>query len=123
MAKAPKKPKAVKPGFVEPSYRDTVTPELIERIESGRSLLDVCKDSDMPDAKSVYNWMNADPEYRSMITRAREFGYLERGERAVSAAKEADVPQKEIARQQKVHVSNISGKYIKAKKERTAGVI
>jgi hypothetical protein len=83
-----------KPAWKEPNYRDTVTPALVERIESGRSLHDVCKDKDMPSAVSVYEWMADDPAFKLTITRARETGYFDRAERAVAAAKEASDPQK-----------------------------
>jgi len=93
MAKPPKgrKPLAA---YSEPSYRDTVTPDLVERIESGRSLLDVCKDADMPNVKTVYGWMKDSPEFDATITRARELGYHERAERAVYDAKTAEDAQK-----------------------------
>ena len=78
-----------KPAYKEPNYRDTITPDLIERIESGRSLWDVCKDSDMPHVNTIYEWMADDPAYKAKITRARETGYHERAERAVVAAKDA----------------------------------
>ena len=42
------------------------------RISEGESLRDICKDDDMPSRMSVYRWLQANPEFCDLYTRARE---------------------------------------------------
>lgn len=50
------------------------TPELIDeiciRIASGRSLLSVSKDDDMPDHATIWRWMHAEEDFRDKYARA-----------------------------------------------------
>ena len=63
-------------GIGRPSKR---TPEVIERIITGLSkgtpLTIICEAEDMPTARAVNDWMNADEELFSAIARAREAGF------------------------------------------------
>jgi hypothetical protein len=67
---------------------------ILALLADGESLNAICRRSDMVSARTVYNWIDADPAFASQITRAREVGYLLRAERAVDAAKAADDPAK-----------------------------
>lgn len=49
-----------------------VVQELCERIASGRSVAEVCRDPDMPDAKTVWLWNLKSPEFSHALSRARE---------------------------------------------------
>jgi DNA-binding NarL/FixJ family response regulator len=64
--------------------------EILALLADGESLNAICKRKGMPSARSVYNWINDDPEFASQVTRARECGYLLRAERAVEAAQIAE---------------------------------
>ena len=64
--------------------------QILALLADGQSLNSICKREDMVSARSVYNWIDADPEFASQVTRAREVGYLLRAERAVEEAKNAD---------------------------------
>jgi hypothetical protein len=63
---------------------------ILALLADGESLNAICKRENMVSARTVYNWIDADPEFASQITRAREVGYLLRAERAVAAAQVAD---------------------------------
>jgi hypothetical protein len=64
--------------------------QILALLGEGESLAAICRRDDMPSARSVYNWVDDDPEFASQVTRAREIGYLLRAERAVEEAKSAD---------------------------------
>ena len=49
--------------------------EICERIANGEPLRQICRDEHMPNWSTVYNWINADPEFAQHIARARELGY------------------------------------------------
>lgn len=70
------------------------TPELIEaiceRLAQGEALVTICKSPDMPSARSVQNWQEADEAILSQIMRAREIGLHNRAEKAVLDAKTAE---------------------------------
>lgn len=67
-----------------------VVEELCIRLAEGRGLAAVCRDDDMPSVRSVQTWINDDAEFAAQIMRAREAGYMIRGEGAVEAAKTAE---------------------------------
>jgi hypothetical protein len=52
------------------------TPEIAnaicEQMISGRDLLDICGDLDMPSRSSVYRWLHDYPEFEAQYARARE---------------------------------------------------
>jgi hypothetical protein len=74
---------------MDSSLKDATSEELCARLAEGRSLVSVCRDSDMPSVRSVQVWMNDDEQFAAQITRAREAGYLIRGDKAVEDAKSA----------------------------------
>lgn len=75
---------------MDSSYKDAVREELCNRLAEGNSLVSVCKADDMPSVRSVQTWMADDDEFAAQVTRAREAGFLIRGEEAVEAAKIAE---------------------------------
>ena len=74
---------------MDSSLKTATTEELCSRLAEGQSLVAVCAADDMPSVRSVQTWMADDPAFAAQVTRAREAGYLIRGERAVEAAKVA----------------------------------
>ena len=75
---------------MDSSLKEAAREALCERLADGESLVAICRDANMPSVRSVQTWMNDDADFAAQITRAREAGYLIRGERAVEAAKMAD---------------------------------
>lgn len=69
----------------------TVVDELCERIASGRSVVDVCSDKDMPDAATVYRRMAKNPEFAASIARAREAQQDAEAEKIVTMADKATI--------------------------------
>lgn len=82
-----KKPKAKKPAvkILEPDeiipprkagrpsgYNETTAAEICHRMINGESLTAICKDAHMPSRVTVYDWMEAHPEFRTRCVRARE---------------------------------------------------
>lgn len=75
------------------AFRLAVQEELFEALADGQSLVAVCKRDGMPSVRTVQHWANGDEEFASQLTRAREAGYLIRGDRAVENAKAAEDAQ------------------------------
>lgn len=75
---------------MDQSFKDAVREELCDRLSEGNSLVAVCRADDMPSVRSVQTWMTDDPDFAAQVTRAREAGFLIRGEKAVEAAKTAE---------------------------------
>lgn len=72
------------------AFRQAIQDDLFEALSDGQSLVAVCKREGMPSVRTVQHWANGDEEFASQLTRAREAGYLIRGERAVESAKDAE---------------------------------
>lgn len=53
-------------------YSDSLVEEFVRRVASGRSILSVCGDLDMPSDTTVYRWRQEKPAFRDKITQARE---------------------------------------------------
>lgn len=75
---------------MDQSFKDAVREELCDRLSEGNSLVAVCRADDMPSVRSVQTWMTDDPDFAAQVMRAREAGFLIRGEKAVEAAKTAE---------------------------------
>lgn len=71
------------------NLKEATAEELCERLAIGRSLVSVCRDEGMPSVRSVQVWMNDDEDFAAQVMRAREAGYLIRGDNAVEEAKAA----------------------------------
>ena len=54
------------------SYSDAFADEICDRMLDGESLVQICKDPDMPSRASVYRWMDARPDFEARCARARE---------------------------------------------------
>lgn len=53
-------------------YSDEMADEFCRRVASGRSVLAVCADMDMPSDTTVYRWRQEKPEFRDKLTCARD---------------------------------------------------
>jgi hypothetical protein len=56
------------------SFADDMVEELLERTEKGEPLSKVCADSRMPGRRTVYEWIDADPEFAARFRAARARG-------------------------------------------------
>jgi hypothetical protein len=88
--KAPSPPRAEKARVGRPSKR---TPAIVERIcarlSLGEPLAQICRDADMPDVSTVWDWSKDDPGISQSIARARELGF---DALAAEALRIADTP-------------------------------
>ena len=71
--------RAKKPRAQPVLYTEEVAAEFCERIAAGRVVAQVCRDPDMPHWRTVYKWMEQQPEFEAGVARAREIaaGILE----------------------------------------------
>ena len=63
---------------------------IIAQLAEGNSLNKICREDGMPDRRTVQRWQEADTEFDAAITRAREYGFHSRAERAVEDAQTAE---------------------------------
>lgn len=57
-------------------YSDEIAQRILDQLESGRGLADVCSDDGMPSASTVRNWVMDDREgFRARYRRARDIGH------------------------------------------------
>jgi hypothetical protein len=61
---------------------DTVRETIIAELETGRSLLSICKDEGMPSRSTVQRWQKDDADFDAAVTRAREDGFHHLAEQA-----------------------------------------
>jgi hypothetical protein len=58
------------------SYTLEIAREICERLESGEPLAAICRDEDMPAARTVYDWREADLDgFSAAFARARAIGF------------------------------------------------
>jgi hypothetical protein len=70
-------PKAEQPDAESKSPTAQAKPQkdqIIERIANGEPLRAICRDSNMPAWRTVYDWIAADKEFAALIAHAREIG-------------------------------------------------
>lgn len=53
-------------------YSDDLATEFCRRVASGRSVLSVCADLDMPSDTTAYRWRQEKPEFRDKLALARD---------------------------------------------------
>lgn len=68
------------------SYSDELAEEFCRRIRSGRNLINVCEDEDMPDDSTISRWMGRRPDFAVRIIAAREILGERYAEMALSEA-------------------------------------
>lgn len=57
------------------TYNEDTAFEIIERLAGGEPLAQICRDPDMPQLRTVYNWQEAQPDFKARFARAREDGF------------------------------------------------
>ena len=58
-------------GFVAYQDKNLIMDRIMAELETGRSLVQVCKDSGMPDRETVSRWMRDEPGYAAKYAYAR----------------------------------------------------
>jgi hypothetical protein len=58
-------------GFVAYSDKNAIMDSIMAQLETGRSLVQVCKDPGMPDRETVSRWMRDEPGYAAKYAYAR----------------------------------------------------
>ena len=58
-------------GFVAYQDKNSIMDRIMAELETGRSLVQVCKDDGMPDRETVSRWMRDDPAYAAKYAYAR----------------------------------------------------
>ena len=57
---------------VHSTYTAEKADEFCKRLASGRTVRSICSDTDMPDTKTIYLWMQQNPDFLQQYVRAKE---------------------------------------------------
>lgn len=83
------KSKAEKKPTGRPSkFSDQLFEEICERLSNGEPLRQICRDDHIPNATTVYNWLESDESLSQRFARAREKGFDAIAESALAIADE-----------------------------------
>lgn len=80
--------------MAEHKYSDEIIDELLERLEAGKSLSEICRDPRMPNRRTVYRWQRAGDELSERIIDALDVGYDEFAEETLRLVAECECPHK-----------------------------
>lgn len=58
----------------EGDAKRAVQDRIIDEMSEGRTLSEICRQEGMPKRRTVYDWIDADPEFAKQMDRAREIG-------------------------------------------------
>ena len=53
-------------------YSEAIASEICEELAKGRSLRSICSSHSMPTDRTVYRWLEAEPDFRQQYAHARE---------------------------------------------------
>lgn len=67
-------------------FSEKVATEICQRISRGETLRSICREEQMPHWNTVYDWMEAHPDFSVRIRRARETGFDAIAEEALEIA-------------------------------------
>lgn len=56
------------------TYNEDQANQIAERLSDGEPLRQICRDPNMPQWRTVYDWIAAHPDFAARIARARELG-------------------------------------------------
>jgi hypothetical protein len=66
----------ISPKLGRPTVRtEAAIVEILERVEQGEPILKICRDEHLPAARSVYRWLDEDPDFLAQYQRARDIGF------------------------------------------------
>lgn len=66
---------AVKKRGRKSTSSDAVKDEICQRIGEGEPLRQICREKGMPAWRTVYDWMEVDPDFAARFARARDIGF------------------------------------------------
>ncbi|CAN7394308.1 hypothetical protein LJR164_002465 [Phenylobacterium sp. LjRoot164] len=92
--------KRARPWARPDAYRAEVGEEICRRLASGRSLLEICGEADMPVTGTVYEWLRAHDDFAAMYRQARRMQAEMLADLAWAIASEARVGDVKVARLQ-----------------------
>ena len=92
--------KRARPWARPDAYRTEVGEEICRRLASGRSLLEICGEADMPVTGTVYEWLRAHDDFAAMYRQARRMQAEMLGDLAWAIASEAKESDVKVARLQ-----------------------
>lgn len=70
-----KKAQIIRPRGRPTKRSESVEMRIIEGLSVATPLAAICRDEGMPELRTVYNWMDEDPELSARIARARDAGW------------------------------------------------
>jgi hypothetical protein len=92
--------KRARPWARPDAYRAEVGEEICRRLASGRSLLEICGEADMPVTGTVYEWLRAHDDFAAMYRKARRMQAEMLADLAWAIASEAREDGVKVARLQ-----------------------
>ncbi|MBA4014131.1 MAG: hypothetical protein C0481_19910 [Phenylobacterium sp.] len=92
--------KRARPWARPDAYRAEVGEEICRRLASGRSLLEICGEADMPVTGTVYEWLRAHDDFAAMYRQARRMQAEMLADLAWAIASEAQESDIKVARLQ-----------------------
>ena len=92
--------KRARPWARPDAYRAEVGEEICRRLASGRSLLEICGEADMPITGTVYEWLRAHDDFAAMYRQARRMQAEMLADLAWAIAAEARESDVKVARLQ-----------------------
>lgn len=93
------------------SFEDDQVTELLDRISKGEPLIAICRDPRMPGRRTVYDWIEADPEFAAQFHAARARGVHALAEECLAIADD----QKEDPASRRVRIDTrlrLAGKWL-----------
>lgn len=54
------------------NYSESLADQIVNRMINGESMVVICRDESMPSRSTVYDWFDANPDFRTRCARARE---------------------------------------------------
>lgn len=71
------------------TYSQEVADQICQRIAEGEPLRQICREDVMPPWRTVYHWIEDNPEFSARIARAREVGFDAIAEECLEIADES----------------------------------
>jgi len=62
-------------GYMVTTYDQAIADEICERVAEGEPLRPICREEHMPPKRTVYDWINQNPEFAKKYAQARVDGF------------------------------------------------
>ena len=95
-ATPPKAPEAPKKIGRPSKYTPELAAEICERLSTGETMRQICRDAHMPHWTKVYDWLAKDPDLSVRVARAREAGFDALAEEALEISNTPHLGQKKV---------------------------